>query len=361
MKNQIFEDLFVLELANNHRGKLERGIKIIQDFGRVVRFNSVKAALKLQIRDVDNFIHKDYRNRTDHRYIKRTLETQMSWPDYATLIAEVRKNSMITMATPFDEYSVDKCVELGVQILKLASSDIKDWLLIERIAKTKKPVIASSGGSKLKDLDDLVSFFNRREIPFALNHCVAIYPSEDHELELNQVDFLRARYPDNVIGYSTHEHTDWRSSIMMAYAKGARTFERHVDIDWGDEKVAPYCSLPAQVDEWFKAYLKAKEMCGAPGVSCRVPPEKEIRYLDALVRGVYAKRDLPAGHALHDDDVYMAIPLVQGQISCRELMRGEVLLQPVAKDQPINISDIDSPYADPAMHGFIKNRGLPRG
>ena len=109
--------------------------------------------------------------------------------------------------------------------------------------------------------------------------------------------------------------------------------------------VSPYCSLPDQVDTWFKAFHKAKEMCGAPGTQKRIPPQKEIEYLDSLVRGVYAAADLPEGHILSDEDVYLAIPLQKGQISCRELMRGEVLLKPVRKDEPILIDAIDSPYA----------------
>ena len=98
----------------------------------------------------------------------------------------------------------------------------------------------------------------------------------------------------------------------------------------------------------------------APGTQKRLPPQKEIEYLDALVRGVYAKRDLPAGHHLQDADVYLAIPLQQGQISCRELMRGEVILKPVPKDQPITIDAIDSPYAKiPSLTELIYRRGLP--
>ena len=361
MKHSIFEDLFVLELANNHWGKLDRGVKIVQDFGRVVRFNGMKAAMKLQFRDVDRFIHKDYRHRSDIRYIKKTLDTHLSWEDYAVLVKAVRENNMITMATPFDETSVDKCVEFNLQIIKVASSDIKDWALIEKIATTGKPVIASTGGSTLKDMDDLITFFNRRRIPFALNHCVSMYPSEDHEVELNQIDFLRDRYPENVIGYSTHEHKDWRNSVMMAYAKGARTFERHVDIEMDGVPVSSYCSKPENVDEWFKAFKKAQEMCGPPGSAKRLAPEKEVRYLDALVRGVYARHDLPAGHVIADNDVYLSVPLLQGQISCRELMRGEVLLKPVKADASIDITDIDSPYADnKSLQSLIMSRGLPR-
>lgn len=362
MRSVIFEDLFVLELASNHWGKLERGLKIISDYAQVVRFNNVRAAMKLQFRDVDTFIHKDFRHRSDIRYIKKTLDTHMPWSNYERMVDAVRKSSMVTMATPFDEFSVDKCVEYGIQIIKIGSSDIKDWFLIEKIAKTGKPVVISTGGSSLRDMDDVVSFFNKRNIPLAINHCVSIYPSKDSELEINQIDFLKARYPDNVVGFSTHECTDWRNSILLAYAKGARTFERHIDIDHEGVPVSPYCSLPEQIDKWFKAFRKAQEMCGAPGVAKRLPPEKEVSYLDGLVRGVYAKRPLPAGTALTEDDLYTAIPLQRGQISCRELMRGEVLLHAVEKDQPVMFGNIDSPYsANSELANMINERGIDPG
>jgi sialic acid synthase SpsE len=358
--NDIFDELFVLEVANNHLGDVQRGLKIIGNYAQVVRFNNVRAAIKLQLRDVDSFIHKDFRLRDDIRYIKKTLDTRLKPEDFATLVQAIRTASCIPMATPFDESSVDFCCELGIPILKIASSDCNDWVLIERMAKTKKPVIVSTGGSSLKDIDDLVTFFANRHIPLAINHCVSLYPSEESDIELNQIDFLRNRYPNHVIGFSTHEYNDWTSSMLMAYAKGARTFERHIDIQTEGMTVSPYCSVPEQVDAWFKAFHRAKRMCGAPGTQKRLPPQKEISYLDSLLRGVYAKRDLPVGHVLQDADVYLAIPLQQGQISCRELMRGEVILKTVPKDQPIMIDAIDSPYANiPSLTELIYHRGLP--
>ncbi|NDB36711.1 MAG: hypothetical protein EB023_15535, partial [Flavobacteriia bacterium] len=73
------------------------------------------------------------------------------------------------MATPFDEASVELCVALDFPIIKIASSDVNDWSLLEAVASTKRPVIASSGGATEKSLDDLVEFFEKRGIPLALN------------------------------------------------------------------------------------------------------------------------------------------------------------------------------------------------
>ncbi|HWD20988.1 MAG TPA: N-acetylneuraminate synthase family protein [Verrucomicrobiae bacterium] len=362
MNRDDFEDLFVLEMTNNHLGSLERGLKIVEQHARIVRFNNVRAAIKLQFRDIDTFIHKDFRERSDIRYIKRVTETKMSKADYETLVNAIRKYGCIPMATPFDEKSVDWCVEFNMPLIKVASADSNDWVLLEKIAKTKKPVLVSIGGLTLKDMDDMVTFFENRNIPLALNHCVAAYPHEDAECELSQIDFLRNRYPNHTIGYSCHEYHDWTSSIMIAYAKGARTFERHIDIEEDGAPVAKYSSLPAQIDTWFKAFNKAKEMIGNSDAHRKIPLEKETAYLDTYVRGVYAKTDLKENQQLLEEDIYMAIPLRKGQISSRELMLGRYghrMLKACKKDEPITIDMLDTPYAyDERLKQDILKRGI---
>ena len=74
--NEIFENLFVLELANNHWGSVDRGLKIIYEHGSVARINNVKAAIKLQFRDVDEFIHPEFKGDQANRYIKKTEATK---------------------------------------------------------------------------------------------------------------------------------------------------------------------------------------------------------------------------------------------------------------------------------------------
>jgi sialic acid synthase SpsE len=355
----IFDELFVLEMANNHWGDVKRALKIVESFSSVVRYNNVRATIKLQFRDVENFIHTEFRDRKDIRYVKKTLDTKMPRENFAIIVDAIRSGGCIPSATPFDEASVDLCEEFDLPVIKLASSDINDWFLIERIAKTRKPVIASSGGSSLKDTDDLVTFFANRNIPLALNHCVSLYPTEDRDLEMNQIDFLRNRYPHNTIGFSTHEYTDWETSVTIAYAKGARTFERHIDVDADGIPVSPYCSLPHQVDRWFKAFNRVKEMCGHPGIVKRVPPPQETKYLDALLRGVYAKRNLSKGQSLSDDDVYLAVPLQKGQASCREVMKGLRLLTEIPKDAPVRIEDLDTPFSqNEKLRNSFRERGL---
>jgi len=359
----LFENLFVLELANNHLGSVARGLKIVREHGTVARYNNVKAAIKLQFRDVEEFIHPDFKGNQELRYIKKTEATQLSRAEFSILVDEIRNISCLPLATPFDEASVDLCLEFDMPIIKIASSDMNDWPLIEKIASTRRPTIVSTGGASEKDLDDLVQFFEKRDIPLGINHCISLYPSEDAELNLDQIDYLRNRYPGHVIGLSTHEYHDWSSSMLISYGKGARTWERHIDIEADGVAVSSYCSLPQQCDTWFKAFHKAREMCGGVGQSRRVISRKETEYLDALVRGVYARRPLEPGYVFSkadfEKDFYLAIPLHKGQLSCREVMNGERLLQAIAAHDKLTIEHIDGPYSNTAaLKNIIKKRGI---
>lgn len=352
LQNKIFENLFILELANNHWGSIERGKKIVREFAKVAKENKVKASIKLQFRDVDNFIHKDFKEeglgedimnlKKRSRYIQKTSKTKLTYNEFKELIEYIKKHDCIPMATPFDEKSVDWCVEMNLPIIKIASSDINDWVLLNKIASTKKPVIISTGGANDKQIDDVVSFFVHRNIPISINHCVSKYPSEDDELELNQIDYLKNKYPKIVIGLSTHEYHDWHSSMLISYAKGARTWERHIDIPYpkGHEQkeVSSYCSLPHQIDEWFKAYNKAVVMCGTSSDVRRIIDEKESYYLESLYRGLYLKRDMKSGETITIDDLYSAIPYQKeiGHISSRDFIEKDCVLNcDINKDQPL--------------------------
>ena len=347
MKDTIFENLFVLELANNHWGSVIRGKKIIKKFSEVVRNNRIKAAIKLQFRDVDNFIHPQHR--TDNsRYIQKTLQTKLTYIEFADLINYIRIHNCIPMATPFDEASVDWCVNMNVDIIKIASSDINDWFLLNKVVTTKKPTIVSTGGANIKQIDDIVKLFSNRGIPLAINHCVSKYPTEDFELELNQIDFLKKRYPNNVIGLSTHEHTDWEVSMLISYAKGALTWERHIDLPYGakdpQKEISPYCSTPKQIETWFKAYNKAMLMCGNTGLNRRIIDEKESTYLTNLYRGLYAARDLSKGTVLSNTDLYAAVPYQKeiNQMTAREFINHDLTLKKDLKQyEPLTMEDIE--------------------
>lgn len=337
-----FQNLFVLDLANNHQGQVEHGLRIIREAAGVTRARGVRAALKFQLRDLDTFIHPAHREGSDNKHIPRFLSTRLAPSEFATLTQEVRRQGLVTMATPFDEPSVDLIGELGIEVVKVASCSATDWPLIEKIAECNKPVIFSTGGVTLKEIDDLVSFFDHRRVHFAIMHCVSIYPTPDARMQLNQIEALRKRYPHTTIGFSTHEPPQETVPVVVAVAKGARMLERHVGIETESIKLNAYSSTPVQLDAWIAAAQRALLL---EGDRARPPaPEEEVASLLSLRRGVYAKRPIKAGAALAPEDVYFAMPCGEGQLSSGEFKRGIVARDGLAPNQPLCVSSLEIPH-----------------
>ena len=208
MRAHEFENLFILDLANNHQGDLAHGKTIINQLGTVVADSGVRAAVKFQFRQLDTFIHPDHQEKSTAKHISRFKDTRLELEEYEILISVVREQRMITMCTPFDEESVSIIQKMDFDIIKIASCSMNDRPLVKMVATAKLPVVISTGGATISEIDQVVQLFRSSRVPFALEHCVSIYPTPSAELQLNQIDYLRARYPEVPIGWSTHEDPD---------------------------------------------------------------------------------------------------------------------------------------------------------
>lgn len=308
------DNLFIFEMANNHQGSVEHGIKIIDEMAKVARQNQIKAAVKLQYRNLDNFVHVDFRNRKDVKHIPRFMSTRLNYSDFLVLVDEIRKEGMIPMSTPFDEDGVDWCINQGLEIIKIASCSAMDWPLLEKAAASGKKLIISTGGKTLEDIDKIYNFFVHRNCDFALMHCVAEYPVPTEHIQLDFIDRLKKRYPGIIIGYSGHEDPDDCTVPMLAAAKGARIFERHVGVPTETIKLNAYSMNPEQTAHWVKSIKTAKEICRLKQEDTKYISQEELDSLASLMRGVYVKRDIGQGEPIKREDVYFAMPIQEGQM-----------------------------------------------
>lgn len=328
-------------MANNHQGDPEHGLRIIREFAKVVSNNRVRAAIKFQFRQLDTFIHPSHKERSDNPHIPRFLATQLSREEFTKLADEVRRQGLITAATPFDEESVEMLDDLNIDLLKVASCSATDWPLLEKIAQFNRPAIVSTGGLSLDDIGDVVSFFDHRRVQFALMHCVALYPTPYANLELNNIDIIKRRYPDKIVGFSTHEEPDELSPVQIAVAKGAEILERHIGLPTDSTKLNAYSSTPAQIEAWLKAALKAKETCGT--AERRPSSTTESASLESLKRGVFARKTIKAGTSIERDGVYFAMPMRPGQLASGNWEKGITARLEIGKNEAIMLNGIDIP------------------
>lgn len=347
MNGYDFRELFIFDIANNHQGDVKHGLKIIREVADVSKKHGIRGALKFQFRQLDTFIHPKHKSGSDNKHIPRFLSTRLSTKEFETLKTEVEKNGLITMSTPFDEESVDVISDMGIELIKIASCSAKDWPLLEEVADLGKPVVFSTGGLLLKDIDNLVSFFDHRGVDYAIMHCVSIYPIPDDLFNLNQIDFMRNRYPNRNIGWSTHEVPDNLTAIQIAVAKGATLFERHVGIKTDKISLNAYSSTPEQLESWIASYKYAKKLCGSQ--QRPLPVQQELDSINTLLRGVYAKKPIKAGAKIDQNQVYFAMPCVEGQMSSEQWCDKAVPLEAIGVDDPLMMSKLDYPTDPPRL------------
>ena len=240
MNNNIFNNLFVLDMANNHFGDYNHAKKIVNLFSKIVKKKRLKATIKFQFRNLKTFIHPSQINNKDNHFVKRFLSTEMSLDKFERIRKLIKKNGLLTSCTPFDESSIDKIVKMKFDIMKIASVSANDWSLLEKARESKIPKIISTGGKTIAQIDKIVSFFSQRNTSFAIMHCTAIYPSSNDTMQLNQINILKKRYKNLVIGWSTHEEPENLLPSTIAYSAGARMFEKHIGLNSKKYKLNNY-------------------------------------------------------------------------------------------------------------------------
>ena len=309
--------LFIFEMANNHQGDVRHGLRVIDEMAKIGRRFGVRAAVKLQYRNLSTFIHQDFRT-SEHKHIKRFLSTELSKEHYVTLVEAIRDAGLVTMCTPFDEESVDDIIHHGIDIIKVASCSANDWPLLERIVQARKPVICSSGGLRLEEIDQVVNFFSHRQVKdYSILHCVGIYPTQNSGVHLNFMDTMKRRYHWLPVGYSGHEAPDNYDVVKIAVAKGARILERHVGVPTETVKLNAYSMNPEQTAKWVESALLAGEICGAAD-GTKVIAQEEVDSLLSLRRGTFVRDGVAKGEVLTREKVYFAMPCAEGQTTSSE-------------------------------------------
>lgn len=241
------------------------------------------------------------------------------------------------MSSPFSNAAVDLLEKVGVKRYKVGSGEVNNFLLLEKIAKTGKPVIISSGMSSFKELDATVAFLKTRKVTYSILQCTTSYPTEPSQFGLNVLGELKNKY--NVkVGFS--DHSSSIESCIAAAALGAEILEFHVVFN--KEMFGPDAKSSLTIKEatqLIKAVKNINESLLAP-----IDKNDNSAFLD--LKNIFEKslainKDLPKNHTLTFDDLEAKKPKDFGILaSDYEKVIGKKLKNSMLKWDFLNESDI---------------------
>jgi sialic acid synthase len=339
-------DCYVIaEIGHNHQGSLERAKELVH-----AAAEAGVDAVKFQKRDNRRLFTRelydqpyDNENSFGATYGEHREALELPADAWFELREECRELGVTMFATAFDVASADFLAGLDLAAFKLASGDLTNTPLLRHVAAFGKPMVISTGGARLDDVDralDAVLPLNER---VCLLQCTAAYPAEVEELNLRVIETLRERYPELVIGLSDH-HNGIAMSVV-AYMLGARVIEKHFTLNHAWKGTDHAFSL--MPDGMRKLVRDLRRVPVALGDGEKQPLETELRPLQKMGKKLVAARDLDAGHVLEEGDVLAKSPGDAGLPPYElEGLLGRRLVRPLREDDAIAIADLE-PAAEP--------------
>ena len=219
----------IAEIGVNHNGKLSLAKKLID-----ASIESGVNAVKFQKRDLKSLYRKESLENPNSEsqgfeiLLAELQEVELTKNDYIEIIDYCKKKKITFLCTPWDMPSVDFLEELDIAAYKISSGDMTNFPLIKYVSKTRKPMIISTGMSKIEEIEKMVSFVKEQNIPFVILHANSTYPSPIESLDLNLIPEFRKKF-DLLVGFSGHEIGIIGS--ITAANMGAVIIERHITLD----------------------------------------------------------------------------------------------------------------------------------
>lgn len=323
----------VAEMSGNHQSDLSYALEMME-----AASDAGVDAVKLQTYTPDtltiDYDGEDFRIQGG-LWDGRTLydlyeEAHTPWSMHKALFSRGRELGIDVFSTPFDETAVRFLDDLNTPIHKVASFEMTDWELLRCIAKSRKPVIMSTGMANFEEITDSVNVLrNENEIPIVLLHCISAYPAPAEEANLRTMCDLAEKL-NLPVGLS--DHTLGTTVSVAAVALGACVIEKHFTLSRADGGPDSAFSLePHELKDLVEQCQTAYEALGSVSYN-RQPSEKgNITFR----RSVYIVKDVAKGEMLTRENTRVIRPgyglapkfisEVLGKVAAQDLKRGDAL------------------------------------
>lgn len=311
--------LIIAEAGINHDGKLEQAYQLIdvaKEAGAdVVKFQLFTAE-KMYTKKAGMYTTASGQKKNINDILK-PVELQIDWIDL--LMGYCAQKEIGFLCTVCDEEGVDILNEKNVDSFKLASYGITYFPLLERVAATQKPVIISSAGAYLSDVDRAIRVIEAQgNKDIGLMHCVAKYPTPLEECNLSIIPMFKMAFPEAVVGYSDHTE-DPISAPVCAVALGAKIIEKHFTIDKtlegadhsfavNPEQLKQMCDAIRETEEKMRKNEKIEYDEKLLGTSRKKVTDVELHLRKYAYRTIIAKKRIEAGESFSRENIDVLRP-----------------------------------------------------
>lgn len=344
----------IAEIGNNHNGSLARALEMID-----LAAQAGADCAKFQMRHLDEV----YRQRTLRKdgedlgteYVLDLLRRfELPVEAHRALAERCARHGILYLCTPWDAKSAAVLDGMGVPAYKVASADLTNLPLLDKLAATGKPLILSTGMSRADEIACSVDFLRRKNAAFVLLHCNSTYPAPLHDIHLRWMERLREMHP--LVGYSGHERGIHVS--LAAVALGACIIERHFTLDRTMEGPDHAASLTAP--EFGRMVEGIREIEEALGTGEeRFLSQGEMMNRENLGKSLVATTALTKGTTLTPEHIQVRSP-GQGLSPQRyEELLGRTLLRDMAEEDFFYPSDLAETRIEPRPWRFSRPWGVP--
>ncbi len=289
----------IAEIAQAHDGSIELAHSYIDALAKT-GVNAVK--FQVHIAEAESSIHEPFRvklasqDKSRFDYWKRMEFSLQQWKGLKKHCDEA---GVEFLASPFSNAAVDLLEEVGVKRYKIGSGEVNNFLLLEKIARTGKPVLLSSGMSSFEELGHTLAFLKKRKVEISILQCTTAYPTQPENYGLNVIGELKELYGVPV-GYS--DHSAKIETCIAAAALGAEILEFHAV--FSRNSLGPDASSSLEMEEITKLVEAVRKL----ETALQHPVDKRDNSKFTELKNIFEKslavnKDLKAGHVLRFEDL----------------------------------------------------------
>lgn len=344
----------IAEIGNNHNGSFDLALEMI-DAAQEAGADCVK----FQMRKMSAVYRKKSLSREAEdlgtEYVLDLLERfQLSEKEHGEVAKYCRKKGILYMCTPWDDESVTTLEALNVPAYKVASADLTNLPLIEKLIDTKKTLILSTGMSSVHEIQVTVDFLNGRGAQFVLLHCNSTYPAPFQDINLNWIKKLNEIH--HLIGYSGHERGT--AVTLAAVGLGAKVIERHFTFDRNMEGPDHAASLEPNEFKALVSGIREIELALGDGLERKVS-QGEMINRENLAKSLVASMDLEEGTIIEPRHLKVLSPGQGLSPQQYDQLLGRKTQRAMLEEDYFYASDLQDSRVEPRPYKFNRPWGVP--